>query len=69
MVQSKKLFDYKVVRRIYNRNTKFTSVDKLKIRIINVQNKIKPKFFSNLAECLRNRIFQVFNKNGKLTNY
>lgn len=58
-----------MVRRIYENNRQFQSIEDLKAAILNAWNQIEINTISNLIASMENRIFHVIHGNGNQINY
>lgn len=58
-----------IVRRVYANNRQFQTVADLETAIIDAWDSIQPNIIKNLVSSMKNRLFQVINRNGRLTDY
>lgn len=58
-----------MVRRIYADNKQYVTVDELKVAILDAWRAIEPSIINNLINSMDNRVFQLINRSGKLTDY
>lgn len=58
-----------LVRRVYSENRQYETVEQLKIGITQAWTEISDEIINNLVGSMRNRIFELVNKNGKQINY
>ena len=57
-----------LVRRIYAEGKQYATVDELKTAISDDWGNIEKTVLQNLVNSMGNRIFQVINRNGKVTD-
>lgn len=58
-----------LVRRIYAEGKQYATVDELKAAISEAWENIEKSVLQNLVNSMPNRVFQVINRNGKVTDY
>lgn len=58
-----------IVRRVYAQTRQYSTVGELETAIIEAWEGISPEIIRNLVLSMKNRLFQVINRNGKLTDY
>lgn len=58
-----------IVRRLYANNHQYQSIQELKNAIIQVYHNLDEEILQNLVNSMPNRIFQVINRNGNVTDY
>lgn len=58
-----------MVRRIYDDNRQYQTVDELKEAILQAWNSIPEEIIQNLVASMQNRVFQVINRSGHVTDY
>jgi hypothetical protein len=58
-----------LVRRIYAEGKQYASVEELKAAILEAWENIEKSVLQNLVNSMPNRIFQVINRGGKVTDY
>lgn len=58
-----------LVRRIYAEGKQYATVDELKSAILEAWGNIEKTVLENLVNSMPNRMFQVINRNGKVTDY
>lgn len=58
-----------LARRVYANKRQFQSVEALKVAIVEAYESIEKSTLENLINSMPNRIFQVINRNGGMTDY
>jgi len=58
-----------MVRRIYDDNRQYQTVDELKEAILQAWNSIPEEIIQNWVASMQNRVFQVINRSGHVTDY
>jgi transposase len=58
-----------IVCRIYDYNRQYQTVDELKEAILQAWNSIPEEIIQNLVDSMQNRVFQVINRSGHVTDY
>lgn len=58
-----------LVRKIYAEGKQYATIDELKAAISKAWENIEKSVLENLTVSMTNRIFQVINRNGKVTDY
>lgn len=58
-----------IVRRVYENNRQFETIEELKCEILKAWRELAPNILENLVNSMENRIYTVIRKNGGQINY